>query len=215
VLHAFQASGPSGPVGGVVQDSSGALFGVTFFGGAHGDGTVFKLNGPTVFRVTATSFTTIFTFNVNGTQGNGCLSLIRSPEETLYGTTFTGGTATSDTGGIGSLGLLFALTPTPATNPWTYSVLHAFTASGKQAPANPDGLAFLPFRENYGVSGSTSGAGAVFTWVPQTKKFGAFLLPAPLGFPQSPLLWNSLHRTFFGTTPQGGSNSLGAVFEFS
>ena len=45
VLHSFNNNGKDGvnPYGGVILDSSGNVYGTTYFGGAYGYGTVFEL----------------------------------------------------------------------------------------------------------------------------------------------------------------------------
>src|SRR5579871_4509703 len=46
VLHSFSGYPKDGesPYGGVVLDSSDNLYGTTYYGGAHGDGAVFKID---------------------------------------------------------------------------------------------------------------------------------------------------------------------------
>ena len=47
VLHNFgsSASDASGPVGGLIRDAAGNLYGTTWYGGLYGSGTVFELTG--------------------------------------------------------------------------------------------------------------------------------------------------------------------------
>lgn len=82
-------SGGAAPVGGVVQDPNGNLFGTTFAGGASGAGTVWEIANGT------TSLTTIQTFTgANGANPRGDLSTDTFGD--VYGTTAAGG---ADQGG--------------------------------------------------------------------------------------------------------------------
>lgn len=45
ILHSFSGSDGSTPVGGLVADLAGNLYGTTSTGGSGGDGTVFELSG--------------------------------------------------------------------------------------------------------------------------------------------------------------------------
>jgi uncharacterized repeat protein (TIGR03803 family) len=44
VLFSFQVSGGANPFAGVTLDSAGNLYGTTYGGGLHGEGTVYKLS---------------------------------------------------------------------------------------------------------------------------------------------------------------------------
>jgi uncharacterized repeat protein (TIGR03803 family) len=60
-LATFDGSNGSSPYGGVIEDSSGNLFGTTNQGGANGEGTVFEI------KKGSGSVTTLASFNgVNG-----------------------------------------------------------------------------------------------------------------------------------------------------
>jgi uncharacterized repeat protein (TIGR03803 family) len=79
VLHAF--TGPDGaePVGELVLDHEGNIYGTTTAGGSQGAGTLFKITYSGHFRVL---------HNFTGASPNG--SMIRGEEGTLYGTTTSG-----------------------------------------------------------------------------------------------------------------------------
>jgi uncharacterized repeat protein (TIGR03803 family) len=86
VLYAFTGR-PDGatPYAGLVPDAAGNLYGTTFKGGAHGHGTVFKLDG-------LGKETVLHSF-AGGKDKNGpTAGLIRDAEGTLYGVTVTRGT---------------------------------------------------------------------------------------------------------------------------
>jgi uncharacterized repeat protein (TIGR03803 family) len=81
----------------LVFDTTGALYGTTYSGGAHGWGTVFTLDPTTRVLTTLHSFT-------DGADGaNPQAGLVVGPSGALYGTTSQGGT--------GRYGTVFKLIP--------------------------------------------------------------------------------------------------------
>ena len=84
VLHAFQG-GDDGisPVGDLVQDNSGNLYGVTQYGGAHGNGVVFRVSD-------SGQETVLYAFRA-GLDGQPEGGVILDAVGHLYGTTTTGG----------------------------------------------------------------------------------------------------------------------------
>lgn len=84
-LATFNGSNGSSPMGGLIADGQGNLYGTTGYGGANGAGTVFQLTtgaNPT--------FTTLVSFN--GDNGaTPYAGLIGDAQGNLYGTTTSGG----------------------------------------------------------------------------------------------------------------------------
>jgi uncharacterized repeat protein (TIGR03803 family) len=78
VLHTF--SGPDGanPIGGLVEDEAGNLYGNTFFGGADTNGVVFKLDK-------SRNETALFNFNGGSNGGFPDSGLILDNAGNLYG----------------------------------------------------------------------------------------------------------------------------------
>ena len=73
------------PQDSLIQGTDGKLYGTTFEGGAHGDGTIFSIT-------TSGTLTTLHSFD--GTDGNQPLaSLAQDTNGTFYGTTYSGGTS--------------------------------------------------------------------------------------------------------------------------
>ena len=103
------------PAAGLVEDSSGNLYGTTANGGTGSNGTVFKISSTGVETV-------LWSFGSTG-SGDGAnpeagLILISGD---LYGTTFQGGASSS--------GSVFELTPPAKTGAtWTESLLYSFCA---------------------------------------------------------------------------------------
>lgn len=86
-LYSFQGTSGEYPLGGVVVDSKGNLYGTTSEGGAHGNGTVFK--------VTAAGKETVLHSFKGGTSDGAFpeAGVIRDSAGNLYGTTTLGGAA--------------------------------------------------------------------------------------------------------------------------
>jgi uncharacterized repeat protein (TIGR03803 family) len=111
VLYTF-ACGPGGqwPVGGLIFDQAGNLYGTTTVGG--------QSNGGIVFELTPSNGTWIFNILYSFTGGNGPeASLTMDAAGNLYGTTYTDGRYAN--------GTVFKLTQSNGS--WTYTSLHDFT----------------------------------------------------------------------------------------
>ena len=85
VLHEFAGGTADGayPLAGLVRGSKGNLYGVTYYSGAFGQGTVFDVKGST--------FTLLHSFNC---ASDGCYpvgALIEDRSGNLYGTGNVGG----------------------------------------------------------------------------------------------------------------------------
>ena len=112
ILYNFTGGADGGqPLGSLLLDSAGNLYGTTAFGGANFAGVVFKLSG--------TSETVLFSFDF--TDGSSPGTLVRDPAGNLLGTTQLGGT--------GGDGVVFEITPTGAE-----VVLHNFSGADGNAP---------------------------------------------------------------------------------
>ena len=89
-LASFNGTNGINPFSGVVEDSSGNLFGATHGGGPHGDGTVFEIIAGSGVATTLASF--------NGTNGSLAFgSLIIDGGGNLFGTTYSGGSSNAGT----------------------------------------------------------------------------------------------------------------------
>jgi uncharacterized repeat protein (TIGR03803 family) len=109
VLHNFGV-GADGqdPIGGLVPDAAGNLYGTTAFGGAFLNGTVFKLDK-------GGSYTVLYSFGDGADGAAPYAGLVRDKAGNLYGTTYLGGgygwgtVFKLDTSGHESVGHSFAL----------------------------------------------------------------------------------------------------------
>jgi uncharacterized repeat protein (TIGR03803 family) len=113
-LDAFKGIPQAGfPYGGVIADSKGNLYGTTYYGGANGAGSVFKLTKS------AGKFTesVLYSFTGGSDGGSPTTTLMFDAKGNLYGTTSAGGDSNGD-------GVVFELSK--AGSQWKESVVHQF-----------------------------------------------------------------------------------------
>ena len=138
VLHTFAAGGDgANPEGSLVMDADGNLYGTTLEGGAHNQGTAFKLTPKGKLKVLHS-----FDGNNDGRFPSG--GLVRDGDGNLYGTNVGGG--------VNIAGTVYKLTPKGKLK-----VLHAFSGSGGDG-ANPAGSLVMDFAGD--LYGATSAGGA-------------------------------------------------------
>jgi len=144
----------AGPHGVLVQATDGDLYGTTEYGGAHGEGTVFRIT-PSGALATLYSFCS---------QGSPCADggrpeagLIQATDGNFYGTTF------GCTGCGAEVGSVFQITPAGVL-----TTLHIFCEQG--APCTEPNSPAAPLLQAtdgnfYGTSqlGGTNHEGAIFT----------------------------------------------------
>lgn len=107
------------PLGGLIMDASGNLFGMTGTGGVRGGGTVFELVPPSGGK--GWKYRVLYNFCSNdcaeGVEPNGS-ALVIDTAGNIYGTTFTGGSE--------DLGTVFKLTPDATGKRWAHTILYNF-----------------------------------------------------------------------------------------
>jgi uncharacterized repeat protein (TIGR03803 family) len=140
VLHYFTGGADGGlPVGGVIRDSAGNLYGATNRGGTLGYGVVYKLDS-------AGNYTVLYTFTGGADGGAPYAGVIRDSAGNLYGTTSSGGI-----GQEGGYGVVYKL-----DSAGNYTVLHTFTGGadgwGPEAGVNRDSAGNLYGTTSDGVS---------------------------------------------------------------
>jgi len=174
--------------------TDGTLYGTTYYGGAIGLGTVFKVS-------TAGAVLQVYAFPNCSVACYPMDALTMGADGALYGASYYGGTY--------SLGSIFKLTTSG-----TASALYSFpNCTSGCSPRG--GLTQSADGTFYGVTyaGGSSGLGTVY----QFKSSAYTMLVAFNGtggsLPQSaPLLLNG---TLYGTTLTGGTNGLGAIYAVS
>lgn len=159
-----------GPLGGLVQDAAGNLYGTVSAGGAYNQGAVFKLD-------TAGHETVLYSF-CPAPSGSNCpdggdpaAGLIQDITGNLYGTTFWGG--------ANGYGMMFKLAaPAQQGGTWIETLLYSFCSVGGTNCTdgrNPQaGLIQDAAGNLYGTAsrGGASGAGTVFQLAPTTFTVG-------------------------------------------
>jgi uncharacterized repeat protein (TIGR03803 family) len=197
VLYNFAGGLTDGaaPVGGLVIDASGNLYGTTANGGSVGAGTVFELSPPVSGGKWTETLLHIFLDNsTDGGYPQGSLAFDAAGN--FYGTTNVGGNSGNCSPGCGTV---FQLTP--ASGEWTETVIYNFTtANDGFFPIS--GLTFDTKGNLYGATTQGAFAG-IFTT-------GAVFELSPAGGD----VWNESIIYPFGNNADGASPAYGApVFD--
>jgi uncharacterized repeat protein (TIGR03803 family) len=211
-IYAFKR-GERTPNGGLILDSSGALYGTT---------------ATTAYKLVAGFYgyveTTIHVFGRSAGDGSGPGPLLAGPGGALYGTTSSGGLASCTYGGALGCGTIFSLTPRGSR--YKETVLFQF-------PGGPAGVAPTPVLAAnsagalYGLTsaGGDAGcncgvafelkptpAGPVYTVL---HAFGGIADPSDAMSPYGTGLTADGAGNFYGVTSLGGSENHGAIFRIS
>jgi uncharacterized repeat protein (TIGR03803 family) len=213
-IHKF-AGGPDGgdPIGGVVMDKNGVLYGTTWAGGKGFFGMVYKLTPPANGQGKwAYEVLHLFTGGSDGASPRG--SLVMDNAGALYGTTSGGGSGCPPRVHKGC-GIVFQIVPPSNNGSWTENIIHEFTAQEDGAFPN-DSLVFDGSGSLYGTTkgGGTNTWGVVFKLSPPSSGLAwtitTFNVPRFQRTYAGTLLQG---KSIYGTTDDGGENSTGSVFE--
>jgi uncharacterized repeat protein (TIGR03803 family) len=202
VLHSF-ASSPDGanPVNGLVMDTAGNLYGVTYAGGAGpngGNGTVFELSPS------GSTWTEQVIANISATYAGLAIK-----GGNLYGVGYAS---------------VFELTPPGGAGLWNRFTLHSFVAADAATQgSNPNGtLVFDTSGNLYGTtySGGKYGYGTVYKLTPgtaQNKPWTEKLLAAfetGNAYPLGGIVFDG-EGNIYGTSTAGGNSKTteGTVYE--
>ena len=185
----------SAPYAGVIQGKDGNFYGTTESGGAHNEGTVFKLTPQG-------SLTVLHSFNSKD-GANPYASLIQAANGNFYGTTESGGSTL--------LGTVFVITPQG-----TLTTIHTFKQTDgadpeasliKGADGNFYGTTYLGGSGGYGTAFRMTPAGALTTIHNFEDETEGRAITAGLV--------QSANGLFYGSTTLGGPNGFGAVFSMT
>lgn len=181
------------PLGRLLVDASGTIYGTTREGGTSGNGTVFSLTS-------SGTLTTLASFNgANGTRPTG--GLIADAMGTLYGMTAGGGTSNA--------GTVFSL-----TQGGTLTTLASFNGTNGSTPwfsliAGSSGTL-------YGITaeGGASNMGTVFSLTSSGTLSTLTSFDLSKGFTPISLIYDGAGM-LYGTTERGGAYYGGTVFSLS
>ena len=209
-VYAFGGTRSSGgclPTSALALDSAGHLYGATLSGGKRGRGTVYRLTPGTASS--PTRYTVLHRF-LGGADGNAPMGgvVLDAAQQQLYGTTSEGGT--------GGRGTVFAC----AVDGRRERVIYAFKPTGSGDGGLPTGpLAIDDAGVLYGTtrSGGVDDMGTVFTLDPSSgaeSVLHRFAGPAAADGedPSGGVLIDAAGE-LVGTTPLGGSDNTGTIFE--
>lgn len=190
---------------GLVRDSAGNLYGATPYGGANGDGAVFKID-------TAGNYTVLYSFTGGADGGSPVAGVIRDSAGNLYGTAYGGGA----NGG----GVVFKL-----DTAGTYTVLYNFCSNplycGDGYSPNA-GLARDSSGNLYGTAplGGQNGGGygVTFKLTPSGSYKVLYSFSAANGAnggnPAGGVILDS-SGNLYGTGSDGGAHAGGAIFKLT
>jgi uncharacterized repeat protein (TIGR03803 family) len=207
-LYQFTGSNGANPVGALIFDAAGNLYGTTQTGGSIGAGTAFEL---TPSGGGAWTEKILYNFG-SGSDGSYVFTggLIFDPAGNLYGTTYLGGTC--------GAGTVFELTPIAGGN-WSEAVLHDFGCSDDgvytQTGVIRDAVGNL-----YGTAdlGGAYGAGMVFELTPSAS--GSWTEKVLINFdttdgyaPEGSLVFDPAGNIYSTAGTGGHSGDDGTIFE--
>jgi len=203
VIYRFTGLDGIGPVGDVIFDQTGNLYGATTTGGLRNGGTVFELSpsgGGWSGKIIQVSY---------GYPGSG---VIFGSSGNLYGTAFVGGN------GQGSVYQL-----TPSEFGWISSDLYDFT--NQSDGAYPwGGLIFDPAGNLYGTTtaGGSGNGGTVFQMTPSDGSWTLTTLHSFSGTPDGRIVVGPVGSlvmdnagAIYGTAFADGANGYGSVFKLT
>src|ERR1022692_1878683 len=208
------------PLAGLVQATSGYVYGTTAGGGANGGANCASYPGcGTVFRIApsgGSTFETLYSFCVQSgcTDGaNPVGTLVKAASGDLYGTTNAGGANCVVHGGCGTV---FKITPSG-----TLTMLYSFCRTDGSTPWA--GLVQATSGYLYGTTeiGGANGAGTVFRIAPSGgstfKTLYSFCAQSGCTDGDEPMagLVQATHGDFYGTTSNAGTNGGGTVFKIT
>ena len=148
ILHSFTGGNTDGeyPYNGSLVVSNSVIYGMALEGGTSNQGVIFSMNTD------GTGFTVMHSFTGGATDGQSPYGDLLFSGSTLYGMTYSGGTANH--------GTVFSID----TNGTGFTVMHSFTG-GVTDGLNPYGGLVLSNTTLFGTTsgGGTSNAGIVFS----------------------------------------------------
>ena len=196
VLYTFTGGADgANPRAGLVRGSAGNFYGTTYYGGAAGAGTVYKLD-------TTGHETVLYSFTGAADGGYPAAGVVFDSDGNLYGTTLWGGTS--------GVGVVYKLDTAGQE-----TVLHNFTG-GADGRFPESGVVFDSAGNLYGTTceGGAGGAGIVYKLdtSDQLTPLYSFTGGADGGYTGAGVIRDSAGN-LYGTTPGGGIAGQGVVYK--
>jgi len=197
VLHSFASGTADGgaPYGGLVEGIDGNFYGVTYEGGANGDGIFYQITS-------AGGFTLLHSFA--GGTSDGAVpygDLVQATDGSFYGTTSSGGSS-------GNYGTVYKI-----TTGGSVTLLHVFTGGTGDGSAPQAGLVQGTDGYFYGTTtaGGTSSDGTIFRVGSSGGSTYSLLHSFAGGASDGSLPYGALVEgtdgLFYGVTNNGGASS--------
>lgn len=224
VLYTFTGVGSDGalPQGGVIRDSSGNLYGTTYYGGNGGAGTVYEIDQ-------SGAETILYQFSGGSDGGFPDGGLAMDSAGNLYGTAQIGGDASCTYFGFTGCGVVFELSPA-GNGTWTETVLHAFSGQSDGLHPYGESLVLDSSGNLYGTTGRGGnlnckegvgyGCGVVFELSPNGEgEWDCTVLHTFEGHPKDGMSPEGVvmdaQGDVFGVTAYGGAKKKGTIFTVS
>jgi uncharacterized repeat protein (TIGR03803 family) len=220
VLYSFPDDGSTGsdPIGNIVIDKSGVLYGTTAHGGASFVGLVFSLTPPASAGQSWTQ-AVLYEFT-GGSDGSFPGGLVMGSGRVLYG--YAG------VGGDGGFGTLYSLAPPVVPgNAWTHATLYSF--KGGSDGNFPIGISIgtggvlYGATENGGTGPCRAGCGTVFSLAPPASAGDPWIETVLHTFTNGPNDGAFVHGgvaigaggTLYGAAAGGGTAGGGIVYSLT
>ena len=223
ILHSFDYGFVDGwdPLGSLVFDAKGNLYGTTEYGGANGLGTVYELTPGTGGVWTEKILYNLTSSPLGGS--NPYANLIFDTAGNLYSTAFAGGS-----GGVNVHGAVFELTE--AGGVWSEDLLHSFAEDATDGGDPASGLLFDAKGNLYSTTfhggpyytqESANTDGTIFELLPQASGgwaeqvlhiFGSIANDGVL--PAGGVIADA-KGNLYGVTSEGGEYGYGTVYEYT
>ena len=184
------------PFAALIQGTNGLLYGTAAFGGANGEGTIFRMT---------TNGTGVVAWSLNPASSGAVpfAGLVQGQDGNFYGT--------ADTGGANGYGTVFRLTAGGSL-----TGIHSFTNTDGAYP----NATLMQGRDGnlYGATfggGTNGGSGTIFKITPSLAFTSLFSFAGTNGAMPVWTLVQDFAGNFYGTTFAGGANSAGTVFKLA
>jgi uncharacterized repeat protein (TIGR03803 family) len=210
ILYTFNGTTGSGPVGSLIMDASGALYGLAYNGGTTNDGTAFKLSPPAAGQ-TQWTLQTLHNFGEIANDGHYPVGkLAMDASGALYGATNSGN-------GTAFYGTVFKLTPAVAGE-WAETVVYNFP-TGAQGGFPTAGVTLAASGALYGTASiggpGSCDCGVVYELAPANGAWTYSPLHSFSGpdgnTPLAGLVQDSAGN-LYGTTSDGGTDTKLCTF---